>query len=264
MTAAFQAFAVRGTKGPVVTLQAGVDFAGYYWTTTSRRAAKVKALRQDPVASVLSRNKDSWSLRAGRAVILDPTHPTEALRQLPAFALAGTALALIAVRYPEQLLGYVVDGASTPQAWRPHNRVLLAMRHEDEISWTDDGAITEQTRRFRNVRHNGRLPRLDLDGGCWLGVDSDAGPLVMPGEWNSARSSVRVPAALLSALHPCLPGRVCITIDESAATRPSAKTGIIARGQASECRVRSGIASIAVDVDSITTWSGFRSFVAAA
>jgi hypothetical protein len=263
MTAAFQAFAVRGTKGPVVTLQAGVDFAGYYWTTTSRRAAKVRALRRDPVASVLSRNKDSWSLRAGRPLILDPAHPSEAIRQLPVFALAGTALALIAVRYPEQILGYVVDGAATPEAWRPHNRVLLAMRHEDDISWTEDGVITEQTPRFGNGGRNGGSPRLGVDHGCWLGIDSDDGPLVLPAEWNSARSSV-VPEAVLAAMHPRLPGRVCITIDESASPRPSDKTGIIARGDASAYRVRAGVASIVVDVESITTWSGFRSSVTAA
>ncbi len=264
MTAAFQAIAVRGASGPVVTLQAGVDFAGYFWTTTSRRAAKVKALRRDPVASVLSRNRDSWSLRAGPAVILDPAHPSEAIRQQPAFALAGTALALMAVRYPDQILGYVVDGATTPAAWRPHNRVLVAMRHEDEISWTDDGVITKQTPRFSSVVHEGESSPVDLDDGCWLGIDSDAGPLVVPGEWNSARSSVRVPAVVLAALRPRLPGPVCITIDDSTSHRPSDKTGIIARGQASAYRVRAGVASIGVDVESITTWSGFRSTVAAA
>ncbi len=264
MSAAFQAIAVRRASGPVVTLQAGVDFAGYFWTTTSRRAAKVKALRRDPVASVLSRNKDSWSLRAGRAVILDPAHPSEAIRQQPAFALAGTALALMTIRYPDQILGYVADGATTPAAWRPHNRVLVAIRHEDEISWTDDGVITEQTPRFSGVVHDGDSSPVGLDDSCWLGVDTDAGPLVLPGQWNSTRSSVRVPAVVLAALQPRLPGPVCITIDDSALHRPSDKTGIIARGQASAYRVRSGVASIGVDVESITTWSGFRSTVAAA
>ncbi|MDP9464589.1 MAG: hypothetical protein M3P52_08200, partial [Actinomycetota bacterium] len=68
----FHPFAVRGASGPVVTLQAGVDFAGYFWTTTSRRAAKVSALRRFPNASVLVRKSDSWVLRAGRSVVIDP------------------------------------------------------------------------------------------------------------------------------------------------------------------------------------------------
>ena len=264
MTAAFQAIAVRGRTGPVVTLQAGVDFAGYFWTTTSRRAGKVKALRRDPVASVLSRNKDSWTLRAGRAVILDPAHPSEALRQQPVFTLAGTALALMAVRYPDQILGYVIDSAATPEAWRPHNRVLVAVRHEDTISWTDDGVILEQSPRFSSVDHDGRSTKVDLDDSCWLGIDSDAGPLVLPGEWGSTRSSVRVPTAVLAALQPHLPGPVCVTIDESTSPRPSDKTGTIARGRGSAYRLRAGVASISVDVETITTWSGFKSAAATA
>lgn len=266
MTDAFQAFAVRGTAGPVVTLQAGVDFAGYFWTTTSRGAGKVKALRRDPVASVLAHSHDSWVLRAGRAVILDPVHPSDAMRELPALALAGTALALIAARYPEQLLGYVADGMATPQGWRPYNRVLVAVRHEDQINWTDDGLITDRTARFASDRDFDAMPASvrAVDGRCWLGLDSDDGPIVLPGEWRSARSTVRVPAGVLAALRPRLPGPACITIDESGSRRPSDKTGSIARGHASNCTVRAGTASIVVGVESVTTWKGFRSTAAAA
>jgi hypothetical protein len=277
----FHPFAVRGASGPVVTLQAGVDFAGYFWTTTSRRAAKVSALRRFPIASVLVRKSDSWVLRAGRSVVIDPAHPCEAVRDLPVFALAGTALALIAARYPEQLFGYVADAATTPQAWKLQNRVLIAVRHDDELAWTDDGTITEQSARFSSdaeahraaarpllagpsVRHVGQAALLDVDGTCWLGLDSDAGPLALPGEWKAAWSAVGVPSGVLAAVHAHLPGRVCITIDRSESRRPSEKTGIIARGDASPPRVRSSSASMVVDVNKITTWSGFRSRVAAA
>lgn len=279
--ATFQAFVVRGTTGPVVTLHAGVDFAGYFWTTTSRSAAKVNALRHDPVAAVLSRKHDSWMLRAGRTVVVDPARPCDAIRELPVFTLAGTALALIAAGYPEQLVGYAADGASTPKAWRLHKRVLIAVRHDDELSWTDDGTITHQTARFRphgNPRDRpDRLPRtattvhdergaspLDVDGSCWLGLDSDAGPVVLPGRWNASRSVVRVNSAVLTAMDSWLPGRACVTIDSSDAARPSDKAGIIARGEATPGRTRSGTSSIVVDVDAISTWSGFRTGVIAA
>jgi hypothetical protein len=277
----FQAFAVRGTKGPVVTLQAGIDFGGYYWTTTSRRAAKVSALRHDSRASVLSRRHDSWRLRAGRGYVIDPSHPSEAVRELPIVALAGSALALIALRYPEQLVGYVTDAASTPREWRLRHRVLIAVRHEDELVWTDDGVITHRTDRFRdgplanrtsarrierrlNAQHQRHPSLLDIDGKCWLGLDSDAGPIALPGRWRASASAVSVDAPVLAALNGRLPGRACITIDDSDSRRPSDKSGIIARGDASLPRLRAGVASIVVDVDSTTTWNGFRSTVAAA
>jgi hypothetical protein len=277
----FQAFAVRGKSSPVVTLQAGVDFGGYYWTTTSRRAGKVAALRRDSSASVLSRKDDSWRLRTGHAVVIDVTRTPDGVRELPVYALAGSALALIAVRYPEQLLGYVVDAVSTPKAWRLHHRVLIAVRHEDELVWTDDGVITEQTDRFRHeskvrrtsthptkrrstAQHQRDASLLDFDGSCWLGLDTDAGPIALPGGWTARSSAVGVQATVLAAANAGLPGRACVTIDESESPRPSDKLGIIAHGDASLCRIRAGIASIVVDVNSTTTWNGFRSTAAAA
>ena len=276
----FQAFVVRGRSSPVVTLQAGVNFGGYYWTTTSLRAAKVAALRRDPNASVLSRKDGSWRLRAGRAVVIDVSRPPEGVRDLPGYALAGSALALIAVHYPEQLLGYVVDAASTPKAWRLHHRVLIAVRNEEEIVWTDDGVITHQTDRFRHDPEGKVAARptkrpsiaqperdaslLDFDSQCWLGLDSVAGPIALPGEWTAGSSTVDVQAPVLAAVNPRLPGRACVTIDDSDSPRPSDKSGIIARGSGSLSRIRAGVASIVVDVDSTTTWNGFRSTAAAA
>ena len=272
----FQAFAVRGISGPVVTLQAGVDFGGYYWTTTSRRAAKVAALRRDSIASVLSRKDESWRLRVGRAVVIDVSRAPEGLRELPVFALAGSALALIAVRYPEQLLGYVADAASTPKAWRLHHRVLIAVRHEEELAWTDDGVIRHRTDRFRHdpaaergwaqptrrrstSHHEPDGSPLDINGNCWLGLDTDAGPIVLPGDWRARTSAVGVPAPVLAAVDARLPGRACVSIDHSDSARPSGKSGIIAHGIASLSRSRGAVASIVVQVDSTTTWNGFRS-----
>ena len=276
----FQAFVVRGKSSPVVTLQAGVNFGGYYWTTTSLRAAKVAALRRDPNASVLSRKDGSWRLRAGRAVVIDVSRPPEGVRDLPVYALAGSALALIAVHYPEQLLGYVVDAASTPKTWRLHHRVLIVVRNEEEIVWTDDGVITHQTDRFRHDPEGKVAARptkrpsiaqperdaslLDFDSQCWLGLDSVAGPIALPGEWTAGSSTVDVQAPVLAAVNPRLPGRACVTIDDSDSPRPSDKSGIIARGSGSLSRIRAGVASIVVDVDSTTTWNGFRSTAAAA
>jgi hypothetical protein len=275
----FQAFAVRGKSSPVVTLQAGVDFGGYYWTTTSRRAGKVASLRRDSRASVLSRKDGSWRLRSGHAVVLDVSRPPEGVRELPVYALAGSALALIAVRYPEQLLGYVADAVSTPKAWRLRHRVLIALRHEDELVWSDDGVIAEQSDRFRREtevsrkadrsnrratpRHQRDPSPLDSDGHCWLGLDTPAGPIALPGEWTATSSSVAVQAAVLAAVDAGFPGRACVTIDDSDSPRPSDKSGIIARGDASISRNGAGVTSVVVDVDSTTTWSGFRSTVAA-
>ncbi|HEX3088523.1 MAG TPA: hypothetical protein VHQ23_07690 [Ilumatobacteraceae bacterium] len=277
----FQAFAVRGKASPVVTLQAGVDFGGYYWTTTSRRAAKVAALRRDTSTSVLSRRDGSWRLRVGRGLVLDPSRAPEAMRDLPVYALAGTAVALIAVRYPEQVLGYVADGGSTPKDWRLHQRVLIAVRPDEELVWNDDGVITHRTDQFRGeyelpessgrrterrsiAHHDSGESLLDFDGKCWIGLDSRVGPIALPGAWSADRSAVDVEAVVLAAVNADLPGRACVTIDDSESLRPSDKSGIIARADASLSGTRAGVARIAVAVDSTTTWNGFRSTVAAA
>jgi hypothetical protein len=187
---------------------------------------------------------------------------------------------LIAARYPEQLLGYVADAASTPKAWRLHHRVLIAVRHEEELVWTDDGVITHRTDRFQHNRnsegsaqpttrrstthHEPGGSLLNINGKCWLGLDTDSGPIALPGDWRARNSAVRVPAPVLAAVNARLPGRACVTIDDSDSPRPSGKSGIIARGDASLSRARGVVASIVVEVNSTTTWNGFRSTPAAA
>ncbi|MCU1502300.1 MAG: hypothetical protein JWM12_1654 [Ilumatobacteraceae bacterium] len=50
----FQHFAAQLVDGPHVTLAAGVEMAGYHWSTTSAAAAKVRAVRARPHAAVLA------------------------------------------------------------------------------------------------------------------------------------------------------------------------------------------------------------------
>ena len=278
----FQAFAVRGISGPVVTLQAGVDFGGYYWTTTSGRAAKVAALRRDSIASVLSRKDESWRLRAGRAVVIDVSRAPEGVRELPVFALAGSALALIAVRYPEQLLGYVADAASTPKAWRLHHRVLIAVRHEEELAWTDDGVMRHRTDRFRHdpeartrfglnrpggdrqVTANLMDPRSTSTATAGWGSTPTPGPSSCQVIGDAGpRLSTCPRRCSLPSMHVCPAAHASRSTTATQHVRP-ANLGSSRDGIASLSRSRGAVASIVVEVDSTTTWNGFRSQGAAA
>lgn len=266
----FQAFAVDTPRGPVVTMQAGVELAGRYFATTSHTAAKARSVRRAGVAAVLDRTDTGWSLRMGRAVVLDPRHPLDASRDPIGAMWSGAAFAKIAATYPEQLVGYATD-RRVPMSWSFAARVLLAVRGDRWHEWTDHGVVTRgpapsPPRWPLEPRATGSAPTLDAPhdalvarrGPCWLGVLTPHGPAVVPATWTHG-GIVRAHTAVLSAIGARLPGPGCVTIDDSESNRPSGKTGVILRGSLTPRTNRSGTTALAVRVDTTTTWVGFAS-----
>ncbi|HQV56791.1 MAG TPA: hypothetical protein PKV27_02185, partial [Ilumatobacteraceae bacterium] len=244
-----------------------VELGGRYWTTTSHTAAKVGAIRRTRRAAVLSPTDDGWSLRIGRAVVLDPRHPLHGFRDPVASMWGTTALARIAAAYPQQLLGYASDGA-VPAAWNVISRVLIAVRADRTMTWNRDGSTlhpngsptwtTDRQATPSVPELEGEHRRLvERRGPCWLGlVDRDV-PVVVPATWSKG-GTVRVHTAVLQLVGVTLPGPACVTIDDSSSPRPSEKIGVILRGTATPRTNRGGFTVLAFNAATATTWSGFE------
>ena len=265
----FQAIAVETRRGPVVTLQAGVELGCRYRTTTSHTSAKVTSIRQHRTAAVLSPTADGWSLRVGRAVVLDPRHPLHGLRDPLGSAWGTTALAKIMAAYPEQLLGYATDGA-VPAAWNVLSRVLIAVRADRMFTWKRDGSTVHPSGKQSpswplDRTATSEVPTLDGEHQqlinrrrtCWLGLESVDGPVVIPATW-STDGTVRAHTAVLQLVGARLPGPTCVTIDDSESPRPSEKIGVILRGSTVPRSNRGGFTALAFDTATATTWSGFE------
>ncbi len=95
---------------------------------------------------------------------------------------------------------------------------------------------------------------------CVVGLVTPSGPIVLPGRWDPA-GSVVVERALLHRADATLPGRCAVTIDVSDDRRPTAKAGVMLRGDAELLVARPGIPDhgqeLSVRVRRATSWAGF-------
>jgi hypothetical protein len=120
-----------GARPPLVNPAAFHFGSGALWMTTSRHAAKLTLARRDPRAAFLvtpePRRRTHGVLLQGLLEAYDPRSPTSTLRaamQGPGFALN---LAGYALKNAAFIGGYLLDLASIPADWWPHNRVLLRL-----------------------------------------------------------------------------------------------------------------------------------------
>jgi hypothetical protein len=120
-----------GARPPLVNPAAFHFGGGALWMTTSRHAAKLTLARRDPRAAFLvspePRSRARGVLLQGLLEAYDPRSPRSQVRAVlhgPGFALnlAGYALKNVAF-----IGGYLLDLASIPPNWWPHNRVLLRL-----------------------------------------------------------------------------------------------------------------------------------------
>jgi hypothetical protein len=117
-----------GGRLPLVNPAAFHFGGGALWMTTSRHAAKLTLARRDPRAAFLvTTPRTHGVLLQGLLEAYDPRSPSSQLRA----ALKGPGFALNVAGYVLKnaafIGGYLLDLASIPGEWWPHNRVLLRM-----------------------------------------------------------------------------------------------------------------------------------------
>jgi hypothetical protein len=120
-----------GARPPLVNPAAFHFGGGALWMTTSRHAAKLTLARRDPRAAFLvtpePRARAHGVLLQGLLEAYDPRSvgsQVRAVMQGPGFALN---LAGYAIKNAAFIGGYLLDLASIPAGWWPHNRVLLRL-----------------------------------------------------------------------------------------------------------------------------------------
>jgi hypothetical protein len=96
-----------------------------------------------------------------------------------------------------------------------------------------------------------------------LGWTAPGGPVALPARWHPDRHRAVVPAAPLRAAGGARTAQACICIDESEGPGPLAKGGRLLRGEG-HAKLRGEIASVAIEVERVTRWKGFRTRTTAA
>ena len=120
--------ALNATRLPLVTPVA-FHFAGSgFWMTTSRHAVKVLLARRDPRVAFLVEDHEHSLLLHGLLEVFDPRSLRGPLRALLAGPSFAVGMAGYALKNAPFVAGYVLDLASIPRQWWPHNRVILRLR----------------------------------------------------------------------------------------------------------------------------------------
>lgn len=273
----FDAFAVSGRRGPHVTMQAGTELGGRYWTTTGRSSHKARILGDVPLASVARRGRDSTTVIGGAVTVIDGGRPRRALADPFAAAAAGRAVARLMRTNARQVGGYLRDRREVPVEWSAAGRVLLAVKPNRDMVLDPSGRVVSAAGAWDRrpaapmpTAHPGVvLPAAftDLGGfhgdlvrtptcGAWFGVVGVDGPVVIPAVWDPDRGA-SVSHDALGLVAARLPGPVCVTIDRDRGPGPTDKTGVVLRGSGAVARREDLLALVRIDVARVTSWSGF-------
>ncbi|MEQ8716468.1 MAG: hypothetical protein RIE08_02555 [Acidimicrobiales bacterium] len=273
----FDAFAVSGRGGPHVTMQAGTDFVGRYWTTTARSSYKARVLDGSPAACVARGVGDSTTVIGGAVTIIDARRGRRALADPVAVAAAGPAVTRLAGTNARQVRGYLRDRRDVPVEWSAVGRVLLAVKPNRDMvidaagrvvsaagAWDRRPAAPATTASpgvslpagFTDLGDDHEALVVTPTRGAWLGVLGVDGPVVIPAAWEPDRG-VTVSHDALGLVAARLPGPVCVTIDSDAGSGPTDKAGAILRGSGAVAGREDELVLVRIDVVRITCWSGF-------
>mgnify|MGYP000200424180 CR=1 FL=1 len=270
---AFQPYAVVSRTGPHVTMQAGIEQAGRYWTTTAATSLKARSVRAHGHASAALVDGDRTRIVAGRTMALEPFRPWRGLEDPVAALTWGLAVARLGRAHLDQLLGYLEAPGAVPADWLPTRRVLLATRIDRSLTlvddvvvdrhgdWGDESMLMSQSDALVGALPLALLPathRSVVAGGsrAHLGVSTPAGPVVLPVRWlGDDRFSVS--AAGFAAVNADPVGPASVVFDRSDSRRPDEKQGVMFRGRLRVDDVVDGKAVVGLTTARVTTWDGF-------
>jgi hypothetical protein len=196
------------------------------WFGIGRRTLKARAVATRPAVAVVVPGRNSSVVARGEATLVDgwPKPSVE-------IAHAPFALPVFAARNAVEMAAFARDVVRRSAPALPP--VPMSVRVES-------------------------LQLLeDWPASAVLGWSTPSGPVALPARWIEDTQRAVVPAGPLRAAGGPRRAAACICIDRSAGPGPAAKRGELLRGTA-RVRLRSDVATVALDVERITRWRGVQ------
>jgi hypothetical protein len=222
--APFAYLAVETASGPHVTPLLFAFTPDRVWFGIGRGTLKARAISKRPAVAIVVPGETASVAIRGQAALLDSMPSPSELARAP-FALPA-----FAGRNALEMAAFARDVVRS--ATRPSPLVPVSVRIE----------------KFKLLE---AWPAHAVLG--WMTPD---GPLALPARWNEATRRARVPAELLKAAGRRRTAPTCLCVDESEGLGPLAKKGRLLRGTG-HAKLRGDTATIALQVDRVTRWSGF-------
>jgi hypothetical protein len=246
--------ALNASRLPLVNPAVFRYGGGAVWITTSRHAVKVALSRRDPRAAFMVEGQGRAVVLQGLLETFDPRSlgsQARAALEGPGFAwnLAGYAL-----KNASYIGGYLLDLASIPAEWWPHNRVVLRLRVERSRQLRTDETLPPVGPRTRLPSVPAEVAR-SLEGAagylCW---PTPRGPALAPVSWSLEGSDalLRLPPGVgrgPSASSPC-----ALVVERHHSYRATRMVGACFRGWVSE----EPAGGLRLPIERVTWWQGFR------
>ncbi|HEY3186298.1 MAG TPA: pyridoxamine 5'-phosphate oxidase family protein [Solirubrobacteraceae bacterium] len=223
--------AVETSRGPHVTPLLFAATPDRLWFAIGRGTLKARVVARRPAVGVLVPGAEASVALRGEATLIDRLSVPRA-----ELARAPLALPAFASRNALEMAAFARDVARREAP--PQPPALVSVR-------VDDVELLEE------------WPAPAVLG--WLAPD---GPIALPARWDAAGERARVPAAALNRAGGPRAAAACVCLDESDGRGPLAKRGTLLRGRG-RATLRGDVASIALEPERITRWSGFRTETAA-
>ena len=272
--------AVATQRGPHITPAAFAASCDRLWVVSSRRTVRVRAIRRNGLAAVLVRNGDRSVVVSGRAAVLSPWPPSEAIALAAGAPQAAEAAARYTLRNLRLVLaGFAADlvtGAGDPTVY---DRVLVAVEPDRGLlvdgtevlhTWGRWGRLTRPARAARPLPEvpplddllagvppeaAAALDRTDTVALGWLGP---TGPVALPALGGAGGGRIQVATRALDLTSGDARSPACITVHDSDTSRPSGFRGVVLRGEGRVTRHGPQRAAVEVHADRVSWWSGFR------
>jgi hypothetical protein len=246
--------ALNAGRLPLVNPAAFRFGGGAVWMTTSRHAAKLALARRDPRAAFLVDGEGGAVVLRGLLQTFDPRGLGSQLRAVlvgPGFAWNLTGYVLKNAPY---VGGHLLDLASTPGDWWPHNGVVLRLC-VDRVHRlrTDEELLDARGSRARLAGVPAEVARTLQSAVGYLCWPTFRGPTLAPVAWapEGADTVLRLPPSVSrgpSAGSPC-----SLVVERHHSYRATRMVGACLRGRLAE-----DAGGLRLVTERVTWWRGFK------
>ena len=243
------------------------------WFALARTTVKARVLNKRAGVGVLLDDGASALAISGAATVLDPRRPGGFAERFSELVRAPLAVPTYGLRNPAELLGFARDAMLAPARAAPPNLVLVSVEADRIEPLPSDSRKQREAANARREALTGSGPRgrwrewlagipeqaavlARVPGPAVLGWLTPAGPLALPATWDPRHLRARAPWSPLASADAGREGPACLCLDITRGRGPAAKEGLLLRGSG-RLTQRGDVASVTLELERITYWSGF-------
>ena len=259
--------AIETSDGPLVTPELHAVSGDRVWIMTGKRTAKARLLSDGARVGVCAISEDPAGAVAlgGTVQMFDALRPETVLRKLGLASSALVGLASFVKDNALELAGAATQAVKGELGVPPDSRVLISIDPcwtvvgDGDGEWVTSGHLEPGSATDRTEPLPQRRQPDAETGRAVLGWTNAAGPLALPGRWDSKTGHLEVDRRLFEACGAASQSAGSMCIDSWSGLGPAGKQGFVYRGTGwAEQGPTADLVFIALDVERKIEWDGIE------